>query len=169
MTFATLVLLPALAVSGSMASAAAVGKPAETPAVIGTMNSASHASIQQSVVARFSTGSFLEAALHQGGTLEYSFKGNAPIESTAPKVTKAVEVELSQQELSEQPNVANVVVKAIVDENGVPRNVTIAQSAGPTVDKKAIAAVSQYRFKPATIDNQPTWSNVSITIKIQKQ
>ena len=35
--------------------------------------------------------------------------------------------------------------------------------------QKAIAAVSQYRFKPATVDNQPTWSAVSIAIKIQKQ
>jgi hypothetical protein len=34
---------------------------------------------------------------------------------------------------------------------------------------KAIAAVSQYRFKPATLDNKPTWASVSITIKIQKQ
>ena len=33
---------------------------------------------------------------------------------------------------------------------------------------QAIQAVSQYRFKPATLDNKATWSTVSITIKIEK-
>jgi hypothetical protein len=47
--------------------------------------------------------------------------------------------------------------------------VSIVQSAGPVVDRGAIAAVSQYRFKPATVDNHPTWATVSIAIKIQKQ
>jgi len=142
---------------------------AEAPASLVALNdAASHAAVRESVHEQFS-GDFIEAALRQGGTLEYSMKGSAPLESSAPKVTRTVGVELSAQELSAQPAVTNVVVHAIVDENGVPRNLSIAKSAGSVVDQKALAAVSQYRFTPATMDNQPTWSSVSIAIKIQKQ
>jgi len=137
------------------------------PASIGSVNVASHAAFRESIQARYS-GDFLEASLREGGTLEYSLRGSLPDES-APKVTRAVEVDLSQEDLSEQPAVSTVVVRAIVDENGIPRNVKISQSAGPVVDKKAVAAVSKYRFKPAMVDNQPTWAAVSISIKIQKQ
>jgi TonB family protein len=111
---------------------------------------------------------FTEASLRQAGTLEYSMKAT-PVEASAPQVTQAVEVDLTPAEAAATPAVSKVVVRAIVDEQGVPRNVSVTQSAGPVVDRKAVAAVSQYRFKPATIDNQPTWATVSIAIKIEKQ
>jgi hypothetical protein len=139
----------------------------EAPSPIVSSNAASHAAVRESIQAQFS-GDFVAAALRQGGTLEYSLKASAPVE-TAPKITRAVEIDLSQQELAEQPPVSNVVVQGVVDEYGVPRNLAIAQSAGPVIDKKAIAAVNQYRFKPAMVDNQPTWAAASISIKIQKQ
>ena len=149
-----------------VALAAAETKP-EAPASMVSLSAASHAAVRESIQARFSDD-FAEAALRDGGTLEYTMRAT-PDETSAPKVTRTVEIELSQQELAEQPAVSNVVVHAIVDEQGVPRNVAITRSAGRIVDQKAVAAVSQYRFKPATVDNQPTWAAVSIAIKIQKQ
>jgi TonB family protein len=147
------------------AAAKAAAAPAASTAAIGTSN---HAGIRESIQTRLLTDDFAEAALHMGGTLEYSFKGSVPTQSSAPQVTRAVEVDLSDRELAEQPAVSRVVLRAIVDENGVPRNVAVSQSAGSVVDRKAIAAVSQDRFKPATLDNKPTWASVSITIEIQK-
>jgi TonB family protein len=111
---------------------------------------------------------FVNAAAAHSSAAEYAFKGNAPITSQAPRVTKAVEVELTPSELANAPAVTAVVLRAIVDERGVPRNVTVTRSGGSVVDQKAIAALNQYRFAPATLDNQPTWSTVSVTIKIQK-
>lgn len=168
----TLILIPVLAHAQSQVL---VAKADPAPAV----SSVSAASLPlpthlaTSTVIRTVTGeqvnaNFMEAALRQGGTLEYSMR-STPFETSAPKVTRAVELDLSAQELSEQPSVSNVVVKATVDQQGIPRNAVIAQSAGSVIDKKALAAVSQYRFTPATIDNQPTWSTISIAIKIQKQ
>jgi len=52
--------------------------------------------------------------------------------------------------------------------NGVPRNVAVSQSGGSVIDRRAVEAVSQYRFAPATVDNKPTWSTVSVSIKIEK-
>ncbi len=62
----------------------------------------------------------------------------------------------------------NVVLRAIVDANGVPQKVGVTQSGGSVIDRKAIAGLSQYRFKPATFDHKPTWASVLISIKIEK-
>jgi TonB family protein len=123
--------------------------------------------LKESVQTRV-TQSFTEAAFRSAGTLEYGMS-STPVETSAPKVTHSVAVDLTPAELAEKPAVTNVVVRAIVDENGVPRNVAIAQSAGAAVDRQAIAAVSQYRFQPATVDNRATWASVAIAIRIEKQ
>jgi outer membrane biosynthesis protein TonB len=114
------------------------------------------------------TQDFADAALMKAGTLEFSMR-DTPTESSAPKVTRAVEVSLSTSELAEQPAVSKVVVHAIVDENGFPRNVAVTQSGGRLIDRRAVEAVNQYRFAPATLDNKATWSTVSLAIRIQKQ
>jgi TonB family protein len=159
---------PAVPAELAMKAAAdkAAAAPAASTAAIGMSN---HAAIREFIQTQLVADDFAEAALRLGGTLEYSFKGSVPAQSSAPQVTRAVEVSLSDQELAEQPAVSRVVLRAIVDENGIPRNVAVSHSGGSVIDRKAIAAVSQYRFKPATLDNKPTWASVSITIKIQKQ
>ena len=151
----------------AVALAAGETKAAASASMV-SLNTASHAMVRESVQARFTGDDFVEAAVRQGGALEYSM-GATPVERSEAKVTRAVEIDLSQQELAAQPTVSSVVVHATVDEYGVPRNVSVTKSAGQVIDEKAIVAVSQYRFKPATVGNQPTWSAVSIAIKIQKQ
>ena len=156
------------AAPAGLAMAAAASKAAAPAASIAALGTSNHAAIREFVQTKMADN-FVDAALHQGGTLEYAMMGSVPAHSSAPQVTQAVELDLSAQELAEQPAVSRVVLRAIVDENGIPRNVQIAQSAGSVVDRKAIAAVNQYRFKPATLDNKPTWASISITIKLQKQ
>jgi TonB family protein len=148
----------------AMNTAAAKAAPAASMA---TINTSTHAAVHEFVQTRM-TDNFVDAALLRGGTLEYAMMGSVPNESSAPKVTRAVEVNLSEQELQEQPAVSHVVLHAIVDANGIPRDVAVTHSAGSVIDRKAIEAVNQYRFTPATVDNKPTWSTVSIAIKIQK-
>ncbi len=141
---------------------------AAVPARATTLNPASHATVREFVQTRM-TDDFADAALRRGGTLEYvMYGGGTPTESSAPALTRAVEIDLSQQELAAQPPLANVVVRATVDAYGFPRNLAVAHSAGAVLDKKALAAVSQYRFKPATLDNRPIDASVLITISIQK-
>lgn len=145
----------------------ATAKNAVATAPAAASSASNHAVVREFVQTRV-TDNFMDAALMKAGTLEYAMMGSAPTESSAPKVTRAVEVGLSEQELAEQPAVSNVVLHAIVDANGIPRNVGITKSGGALVDRKAIEAVSQYRFQPATLDNKPTWATVSVAIKIQK-
>jgi TonB family protein len=89
-------------------------------------------------------------------------------QASTPSVKSAAAFGLLPQELEHQPAVIAVVVDAMVDANGIPHNISISHSAGKLIDQKAVAAVSQYRFQPALLDNRPTPSNVSITIKIQQ-
>lgn len=128
----------------------------------------SHTLVREFIRTQFSED-LTQAALRQTGSLQFTLASTAPTEVSAPKVTRSVELGLTQQELAAQPAVTVVAVHATVDAYGIPRNVAITQSAGALVDKKALAAVSAYRFKPATIDNRPVEAAVSIAIKIEKQ
>jgi TonB family protein len=141
--------------------------PAAAPTAVPTTTIA-HAAFREIVHAQM-TDDFADAALRQGGTLQYvMYGGGTPTEATVPVLTRAVEIDLSQPELAAEPAVTNVIVRATVDAYGFPRNLAVAQSAGASLDKKALATVSQFRFKPATLDNRPVDAGVLITIKIQK-
>jgi hypothetical protein len=146
---------------------AAAAPAAPASASTAAINTSSHAAIREFVQTRV-TENFVDAALRRGGTLEYAMMGSLPTESSAPRVTRAVEVDLSAQELAAQPAVSNVVVHATVDAYGFPRNLTIVHSAGAVVDKKVLDALGQYRFTPATLDNKPVDDAVTISIKIEK-
>jgi len=151
---------PAGAAVYAMAAAAPIAALPTTPIVRPAFREIVHTRM---------TDDLADAALRQGGTLQYvMYGGGAPTESTVPTVTRAVEIDMSQQELAAEPAVTNVAVHATVDAFGFPRNLAIAHSAGASLDKKALAAVSQYRFKPATLDNRPVDAGVLITIEIQK-
>ncbi|MGA1982365.1 MAG: energy transducer TonB [Acidobacteriaceae bacterium] len=145
---------------------AAATPAAAASASVATINTSSHAAIREFVQTRV-TENFVDAALRKGGTLEYAMS-SLPTESSAPRVTRAVEVDLSAQELAEQPAVSNIVVHATVDAYGFPRNLSIVHSAGAVMDKKVLDAVGQYRFTPAMLDNKPVDAAVTISVKIEK-
>jgi hypothetical protein len=149
------------------AAMAAAVVPAAAPASIASVSLPTHAAYREIVQTRVTEG-MVDTALRQGGTMEFAMMGSVPVESSAPQVRRAVEVDLSDRELAAQPAVSNVVVHATVDAYGFPRNVTIVRSAGAMVDKKVLGAIGQYRFTPATLDNKPIDTAVTITIKIEK-
>jgi TonB family protein len=59
-----------------------------------------------------------------------------------------------------------VVVGMIVDTNGKPSDLKILKSAGPVVDASVLTAVSQYRFIPGTVSNQPIATPVDLEVLI---
>jgi TonB family protein len=55
----------------------------------------------------------------------------------------------------------------IVDKAGKPSDLKIVKSAGSTVvDASVLAAVSQYRFTPGTVSNQPIAVPVDLEVII---
>jgi TonB family protein len=56
------------------------------------------------------------------------------------------------------------VVEMTVDATGKPSDLKILQSLGPVMDHNVLAAVSQYRFTPGTLDGAPT--NVPVNLQV---
>jgi len=132
------------------------------------MTSASSVTVREFVSTQL-TEDFTQEALRRAGTLEYGFGGSAPTLTSAPQLARSVDLQLSGEDLASTPDLSRVVVSGTVDEYGFLRNLSVTHSAGKAVDKKALEAVNGYRFKPATVNNQPVQAAVSIAIKIEKQ
>ena len=58
----------------------------------------------------------------------------------------------------------NVIVSLVVDQDGIPRNVEVAKGMGNEFDEKAVEAVQQYRFKPATRNGEPVPVNLKVEV-----
>jgi len=57
-----------------------------------------------------------------------------------------------------------VVLAAIIDANGHPRDIRVARSVGLGLDEKAMEAVKTWRFEPAKKDNQAVAVLVNIEV-----
>ncbi len=56
------------------------------------------------------------------------------------------------------------VVEMMVDATGKPSDLKIVRSLGPVMDHNVLAAVSQYRFTPGTLDGAPTAVPVNLEV-----
>lgn len=60
-----------------------------------------------------------------------------------------------------------VLVALVVDSNGQPQNVRVERGMGNEFDQKAIEAVQQYRFKPATRNGEPVPVNLKVEVNFR--
>jgi TonB family protein len=82
-----------------------------------------------------------------------------------PKLIYSVDVSTEGDLISSLPNFEReALVEMVVDETGKPSDVKIVKSVGPAMDKNVLAAVSQFRYKPGTLDNQPTAVPVNLEL-----
>jgi protein TonB len=72
----------------------------------------------------------------------------------APKVVYAPNPEYTDKARKKKIN-GTVVVAMIVSPEGRVRDVRVAKSLDKELDKQALAAVSKWRFEPATKDGEP--------------
>jgi hypothetical protein len=59
------------------------------------------------------------------------------------------------------------VVAMTVDETGKPTDLKIVDSLGPVLDHNVLAAVSQYRFTPGTLDGHPAAIPVNLQLTLR--
>jgi TonB family protein len=86
---------------------------------------------------------------------------------TAPKLIHTVSVEAtSDYAVDGFLNDKTAIVLMTVDKAGVPSDLKVVKSVGPTMDKNVLAAVSQYRFKPAMLDGAPTKIQVNLEVTL---
>jgi TonB family protein len=63
---------------------------------------------------------------------------------------------------------AEVVLTLNVDAKGNAQNVQVIKSPSRYLDGPVAAAVRQYHFRPATLDNQPIATPVTLTVVVQR-
>jgi TonB family protein len=59
------------------------------------------------------------------------------------------------------------LIAVIVDANGIPQHPRVIKSLEPSLDQNALAAINQYRFKPAMKDGQPVPVQIKIEVNFQ--
>jgi TonB family protein len=64
-------------------------------------------------------------------------------------------------------NQRSAIVSMVVDEDGKPNDLKITKSAGPDLDPNILEAVSQYRFRPATVSGQKTAMSLNLNMDIE--
>ena len=55
----------------------------------------------------------------------------------------------------------------LVDQNGQTQTVRVVQGLGNDLDEKAVEAVQQYKFKPATRDGEPVPVNLKVEVNFR--
>ena len=170
---ATLVLIPVLANAQASTStkpsqnSATLVATATPPSALAPSNSAASSSdVTTSAVP-------MHVVIHQAedadadanGTIAYSFGSATGNSVTAPKLIHVVNPELAPQQAAAG---ADVTVHLTVDQNGVPQNISIDHATDAVVARKTIAAISQYRFKPATRNYLAVAADVTIDVKINQ-
>jgi len=100
-----------------------------------------------------------------GGT---SLRGTGAIggRTTAPTLIFKMEPEFSEEARKARFE-GTVVLTAEVDLNGRPVNVRVVRSVGLGLDEKAVAAVSQWRFKPGTRNGKPATMPATIEVNFR--
>lgn len=85
----------------------------------------------------------------------------------APKLVHTVDVQSDSELVPAYRFDRTVVVSLIVDPTGRPSDLKIVQSLNPVMDKNVLAAVSEYRFTPGALDDQPTSVPVTLAVVLR--
>jgi TonB family protein len=127
------------------------------------------------IVAILSLSSFmLHAQANKPAQTQIASNGSAPQVKRistgviAPKLIYKVDVTADSTGTARLINDdTKVVVGMIVDKNGKPSDLKILKSAGAGVDASVLAAVSQYRFTPGMVSNEPIATPLNLEVVIQ--
>jgi TonB family protein len=85
---------------------------------------------------------------------------------SAPKLIFAPDPEYTEK--ARQAKYQGIcVISVIVDEQGNPQRVQVVRHLGMGLDKKAVEAVRQYRFKPAMLHGKPVQVEVNIEVNFR--
>ncbi len=86
---------------------------------------------------------------------------------SAPVLVYGFEPEFSEEARKAKFS-GNVMVNLWVDEKGNPSHVHVIRAVGMGLDERAVAAVKQYRFKPAMENGRPVTveMNIEVTFSI---
>ncbi|MEI9813195.1 MAG: energy transducer TonB [Acidobacteriota bacterium] len=82
---------------------------------------------------------------------------------SAPVPLSKPEPEYSE-EARKAKHQGEVLLTVVVDEKGMPQQITVKKSLGLGLDEKAIEAVQKWRFKPGMKDGKPVAVQATIAV-----
>src|SRR5580698_4914383 len=85
---------------------------------------------------------------------------------SAPVVIYQIDPEFSE-EARKAKFMGIVTVNLWVDEKGMPTHVRVLRGVGMGLDEKALAAVKQYKFKPAMEGGKPVTVELNVEVNFQ--
>ena len=77
------------------------------------------------------------------------------------------DIDLSPSAAQSLPDDAQVVLTLNVNEKGQPEDIQVVKSPSHDLEAAVTAAVHHYRFRPATLDNQPVASPMNLTVVVE--
>jgi TonB family protein len=82
---------------------------------------------------------------------------------TAPSLLSKVEPEYSEEARAAKLQ-GTVLLKVVVDTDGLAKNIQVLKSQGMGLDEQAVIAVTQWKFKPGMKDGAPVPVQAQIEI-----
>ncbi len=126
----------------------------------------------RSSIAVILLSSFLAPATMHAAPSEAAASGSAIRISTGvvgPAVLNSSNFAVSADALSGVSVDNPAVVLALrVNEKGLAENVHVVRSVNTRVDAQVLDAVRDFRFKPATLDQQPVPVDLNLTVVVQR-
>ncbi len=110
----------------------------------------------------------LSAAAATGPSVEVS-ASVAPAGVTSPRLVVSRGITVSSDELPKYfRNPARVVLKFDLDETGSPQKIRVAEALNPSVDARVMAAVRDFRWSPAIINNHAVPIEMTLIVNLQR-
>ena len=157
---ATLVAIPAL-----VSSQASTAQPSHVPAML-------LAKIAAPTLPSVLHGTPVNLVIHQAVDVDVNTVRSIAVgptvqsanEASAPKLISAVKTELTPQQIAAG---SKADIRVTVDRNGVPQDLVVLSATNSDVAKRTLAAVSQYRFQPATMNFTPIAATITLSINVR--
>jgi periplasmic protein TonB len=88
---------------------------------------------------------------------------------TNPQLYYSTKIEIPAEDVSAAfPNPATVVLKVNLDETGSPKSVQVVKPLSQNIDQRVVAAVKQFRWRPAVLDNQTIPVSMNLIVSVQR-
>ena len=94
-------------------------------------------------------------------------QGATPRAGTRPPAVLSAPNPTYTEEARQNKVSGDVVIALTVDEHGLPQDVRVKRGLGSGLDEKAVEAVRQYKFKPATRDGVPVATHLFINVNFK--